>query len=348
MRRPNTPIVCAALAFAVLMASACDTAQQPPLEAGAGAPACLPDEVRPCRCADGTDSVAVCRADRTLTACACADAGAVAARDASPPRRDARPPRPRHDQGVVDAAGDDAPADAAGPGDARVDASLDAAPDLAPDAAPDRGPPDAAPVPTLCGTPPDLVRVGAVEVFRFEASHPAATDAAAFPGARSSGAAVPAPPGEPEACSVAGVRPWHSVTWSEADAACARIGWRLCGAAELARACGGPGEQPWTYGDRWEAGRCNVLGAWVAPGGDLSSEAPTGTFDGCRSAEGLFDLTGNLWEWVGDARAYQGAGWRTIAERFRPVDMLCDVQAAPADPQYRNPDVGFRCCRDAR
>lgn len=339
MRWTPPMIPCVAL---LLLGAACDTAQQPPLEAGSGAPACLPDEVRPCLCPDGSESVAVCRGDRTLTACGCGDAGPPEDRDAAPRRPDARAPRrdarPPADVGAVDAELD---------AEVGPDARPDAAVDMAVDAAPDRGPPDAAPVPTVCAAPPDAVTVAGVEVFRYEASHPAATEHLAFPGARSSGAAVPAPPGEPEACSVAGVRPWHSVTWVEADAACARIGWRLCGAAELSRACGGPARQPWTFGDRWEPGRCNVLGAWVAPGAELSSEAPTGAFDGCRSAEGLFDLTGNLWEWVSDGRAYQGAGWRTIAERFRPADMVCDVQAAPADPEYRNPDVGFRCCRAA-
>ncbi|MCB9528950.1 MAG: SUMF1/EgtB/PvdO family nonheme iron enzyme [bacterium] len=195
-------------------------------------------------------------------------------------------------------------------------------------------------------------------IFTYEASHPLADGDAAFPCARSQGPTLEAFDVETEACSVAGVRPWHSVTWSDARDACRAIGWQLCTGDELMRACGGSRSWRYPYGDAFETGRCNVREAFLPAGAEFATEAPTGQFPNCVSEDGIFDLTGNLWEWTGDggsfndpdARVYQGAGWRTVAERHRDTDLVCDAQSALTGfsaPSFASNTVGFRCCRDA-
>ena len=77
------------------------------------------------------------------------------------------------------------------------------------------------------------------QIFAYEASHPLATADKAFPCARSTGESYEAPDVVTEPCSAAGVRPWHSVRWSDASRACESIGWRLCSSEELGAACGG-------------------------------------------------------------------------------------------------------------
>jgi iron(II)-dependent oxidoreductase len=197
----------------------------------------------------------------------------------------------------------------------------------------------------------------AYEMFTYEASHPRATDTQAFPCAASQGMRYEAPDQETEPCSISGLRPWHSVTWSDANAACSLIGWRLCSSDELLRACGGPDSTAYAFGAVFEGTICNLRGTYRAEGETFASSSPTGHFPECVSAEGLYDLTGNLWEWVSDAlegddlgHIYQGAGWKTIAERHRDSDQVCSVRTqlhGTNATNFTQPFVGFRCCRDA-
>lgn len=208
-----------------------------------------------------------------------------------------------------------------------------------------------------CGAAPATVIVGTTEIFMYEASHPLATDAEAYPCANTDGAEFRAPEADTEPCSVRGVRPWHTVKWEDADAACETIGWRLCTGEELERACGGEDGTAYAYGQTFDAGGCNVREAYSSGDGSLPREAPTGEFEDCESPSGAFDVNGNLWEWTSDredsdprARTYQGAGWRTIATRHQDINQQCNTRTLVRSfsaSSYANPDVGFRCCRRA-
>jgi len=82
------------------------------------------------------------------------------------------------------------------------------------------------------------------------------------------------------AVSISGVKP-SCATWFQANEACAVSGKRLIRNGEWQRAAvGTPDGAP-----------CIVSAG--APG-------PTGTFPGCVSSWGVFDMVGNVWEWVED------------------------------------------------
>lgn len=206
----------------------------------------------------------------------------------------------------------------------------------------------------------ETITVGTIEMFKYEASHPLATVDEAYPcanGLDDDDIEYRAPSGAADPCSRAGVRPWHTVKWEDADAACDAIGWRLCTGEELLGACSGDDGFAYAYGDMFEAGGCNVREAFRAEGDALGSEAPTGSFERCESPSGAFDVNGNLWEWTADreesdarARVYQGAGWRTIAQRHQDINQQCGTTTLVrgfSAASFANPDVGFRCCRRA-
>jgi protein-disulfide isomerase len=144
------------------------------------------------------------------------------------------------------------------------------------------------------------------------------------------------------------------VSFDEANSACQKAGKRLCTEEEWVSACTG---QPalddntngwfnddtiegnmYAYGPFYEVGHCHDEG-------EKSKAEPvaTGSKPACRTATGVFDLTGNINEWVsttsgkpslmgGGASAGSGA--------------TCNRRTATFGSGYRNQTTGFRCCAD--
>lgn len=221
-----------------------------------------------------------------------------------------------------------------------------------------------------CGGEPAFVtlttnRGRSYDVFAYEASHPLATADDAFPCAHfqpEDGSTLvgvmQAPEVDTQACSKAGVRPWHSVKWDTAKASCEAIGWRLCSKEELLRSCAGPDNTAYAFGRTFEGGICNFREAYTGPNADEPSEAPAAEFSDCHAGEGVFDANGNLWEWSSErdandsrARFYHGAGWKTIAQRHQDEAQVCEVESrlpGLSAASFASEYVGFRCCRDSQ
>ena len=193
--------------------------------------------------------------------------------------------------------------------------------------------------PSDLGMPVELCRIESVEInardlsyeiFQYEASGSAETGL----------------------CSMEGAPPIHTVTQSQALSLCEDAGWRLCSLKELQRACQGTERRRYPYGPRLVEGRCNIRDAYVPEGSDFSTVAPSGHFRQCVSQDGVYDLTGNVWEWAAiqdETYIYYGSGYRLIAERHRDEDHACDTYLTlppAAGARYKKSTVGFRCCRD--
>lgn len=135
--------------------------------------------------------------------------------------------------------------------------------------------------------------------------------------------------------------PARMVTWCDAVVFCAWAGKRLCtrsAAGEWAIACS-------------ENGRLSFSDGEGGAGCNINSVRPTPEpvpFDGgsCQGGyAGVFDLTGNLSEWVGevcgagDACEYRGGGWSSS------LGDTCQAGYSSADTKNRGyPEVGIRCC----
>ncbi|MEM9070816.1 MAG: SUMF1/EgtB/PvdO family nonheme iron enzyme [Myxococcota bacterium] len=138
--------------------------------------------------------------------------------------------------------------------------------------------------------------------------------------------------------------PTEAVSWVTADLACRNAEKRLCTRAEWLLACQGPaGTRGFPYGDEHEAGRCNHATAGVTT--DLRV-AEGGEYERCVNEDGIYDLVGNVGEWLSDAnddlRETIGGSFGTAARYAR-----CDY----ANRSYQPTDTawsgqGFRCCRD--
>ena len=176
----------------------------------------------------------------------------------------------------------------------------------------------------------------------------------------------PAVGGHYRAQSKRGVTPQAFISRVQAGAACAAAGKRLCSEAEWTLACKGPDPTQWPYGPTQMVGRCNDDGINPVPrlygGGDVFHDhqmndprlntlprtvSRTGTHARCRGRYGIFDMVGNLHEWV-----QGGSGGRGVFRGGFFADVLinghgCDYATRAHSPTYRGDSTGFRCCGDA-
>lgn len=132
--------------------------------------------------------------------------------------------------------------------------------------------------------------------------------------------------------------PLSGVPYLEAAALCRKAGKRLCGLEEWRQACTGGRAQSFPYGLRFRPDACNT-GRPVEGGA-----APTGSFAGCVSPFGVYDMSGNVAEWVDGSGKPTTAGgnWSQSLDR----NLSCH-SARYYEPSIGWESVGFRCCLDA-
>jgi formylglycine-generating enzyme len=163
------------------------------------------------------------------------------------------------------------------------------------------------------------------------------------------------------AVSLAGAIPQGFINGLQAAAACAEAGKRLCTDLEWLRACQGPGNTTYPYGNTRQAGVCNdaravhpaielygTSASWIYSHIDSpclnqldGGLAPTGTHSGCVTAEGLFDMMGNLHEWTADPNGTFRGGFY--------VDTVlngngCLYVTTAHTTSHWDYSTGFRCC----
>ncbi|HZI16388.1 MAG TPA: SUMF1/EgtB/PvdO family nonheme iron enzyme, partial [Myxococcus sp.] len=137
----------------------------------------------------------------------------------------------------------------------------------------------------------------------------------------------------------AGVMPKVAVSWSEARGLCESAGKRLCTEEEWEKACKGPGNRRFPYGNTENAEVCNTE--------TVTREdrvlAASGKYRDCRSGPGALDMSGNVSEWTatpGDGTEYVQKGG---AFDRPPSASRCSARTGVAQGD-RLPSVGFRCC----
>jgi sulfatase modifying factor 1 len=148
-----------------------------------------------------------------------------------------------------------------------------------------------------------------------------------------------------------------------ASAACEAAGKRLCTSEEWVTACKGHRGTRFPYGDSYVEGRCNVFRN-LHPARVLHGNASEGHLDPrlnqvredddpllrvtggtpeCRSewgADAVYDMVGNLDEWVSDAGGVFVGGFFSRATR-----QGCEARIESHPPEYFDYSLGVRCCR---
>lgn len=145
--------------------------------------------------------------------------------------------------------------------------------------------------------------------------------------------------------------PISFVTRDEAAAYASWSGLRLLTSAEWLFCALSPRTLAYPWADSWQQGRANTFELGLVP----FAPTPVGTFEGGRTATRLYDMLGNVWEWVSDdlrpdvdpassASAFGGSYLSYKREIYRG-DAFFEQALVPGD---RFDDVGFRVGTFAR
>jgi len=249
-----------------------------------------------------------------------------------------------------------------------VDASLDAAAEIVADAGPWHCTASDKPQPNVGlaeaagqgGCPAGMLLVGATTPFcidRYEASLVLADGTPWSPYFNPGTTPV-------RARSIAGSVPQGYISGVQAGNACAAAGKRLCTNTEWLRACRGPSSTTYPYGNTRNPGVCNDARAmhpaieyfgssdssvWSKLGHSCINQVPdsldrTGANTGCVTAEGAFDMMGNLHEWTSDTAGTFRGGYYVDTVMNGNGCMYVTTAHNTAHWDY---STGFRCCADA-
>lgn len=219
------------------------------------------------------------------------------------------------------------------------------------------------------GCPKGMAKIASICVDRFEASI-----VIVEAGKESSWSPYyPPPSGKTyRAVSLRGAVPQGYVSGAQAKIACEASGKRLCTNDEWLRACQGPSTFTYPYGNTRMPGVCNdartphpaiscfgTSASWIYseldyPG--INQQATTvdrtGSNTGCVTSEGLYDMMGNLHEWIWDDPTKYSDPVKAIDFRG---GFYADTKVNGDGCLYRTTahsfthwdySTGFRCCAD--
>ncbi len=134
-----------------------------------------------------------------------------------------------------------------------------------------------------------------------------------------------------------GAPPFTGMTWGQARDLCKKFEKRLCNEDEWEKACKGPKNTIFSYGDTYSADTC-------PPPGFLEGGYRLEEFPACVSGYGVAGLSGGVGEWTSTAYG-DGHLVKPAEVGGSPKDSRCAGRADRHD-EFKSTHLGMRCCHD--
>ena len=163
-----------------------------------------------------------------------------------------------------------------------------------------------------------------------------------------------------EAPNIRGEKPFVMKSFKSAKKWCGARKKRVCTEEEWEMACEGEEHRPLAYGWHVDATLCNSNKQWrpfdvkklYSDGDDADKEverlwqgAPSGAYQTCVSPFGVYDMMGNVEEWVA-ARATRKFPGALMGGFWAKPWTGCRGTNDAHEPSFTFYETGFRCCAD--
>lgn len=146
-----------------------------------------------------------------------------------------------------------------------------------------------------------------------------------------------------------GQSPMTNVSFDQAVSICGAKGKKLCTETQWERACKGPNSSTsnnqFPYGNTFIDKHCNVQ-KHELENNQTATSPSSGIFSECKSGDGIYDLSGSVFEWTStggilnnQAKITKGGSYESSIYASR-CSTITEVI-----PTTREADIGFRCCK---
>ena len=166
-----------------------------------------------------------------------------------------------------------------------------------------------------------------------------------------------------------GAHPAWMVDWSRRRRRASRRA-SACAGERVDRRLRGSGPQPFPYGWERDHDKCNMDNFYIDPRkpgpkaqfffyskdpeiafkelSRLDQSVPSGSIETCKSGFGVYDMPGNVDEWVvSDSPPHEKSKWAGLkGGAWGHVRSQCRPETFSHEPEFYYYFVGFRCCRD--